>query len=55
VPWEHWLADAIRTGVTRPVTNRIYEGGQLTSPAAAATKLFRLSGLRSRLTYCGIG
>jgi hypothetical protein len=55
VPWENWLADAIRTGVTRPVTNRIPRGGELTRSAALATTLFRLSGLRSRLTYCGIG
>ena len=55
VPWEHWLSDAIQTGVTRPVINHLPKGGMLTRPAAAATTLFRLAGLRSRLTYCGIG
>ena len=55
VPWERWLADAIQTGVARPVVNHIPNGGALTRPAAVATTLFRLTGLRSRLTYCGLG
>jgi Protein kinase domain len=55
IPWERWLGDAIRTGVARPVVNHLPNGGALTRPAAAATTLFRLTGLRSRLTYCGLG
>jgi hypothetical protein len=55
VPWERWIDDAIRTGVVRPVVNHLSDGGRITRPAAAATALFGLTGLRSRLTYCGLG
>jgi len=54
-PWEAWLSDAIETGIARPVVNRNPNGGTLTPAAVAATTLFRLAGLRSRLTYCGRG
>lgn len=54
-PWERWLSDAIQTGVARPVVNHIPTGGTLTRAADVATTLFRLTGLRSRLTYCGLG
>jgi hypothetical protein len=55
VPWERWLTEAVHTGIARPAVNRIPNGGTLTGPAAAATALLRLTGLRSRLTYCGLG
>jgi hypothetical protein len=53
-PWERWLSDAVRTGITRPVVSRTPTTGPIARPIAVATSLFRLTGLRSRLAYCGL-
>jgi hypothetical protein len=53
-PWERWLTDAVERGITRPVVSRTPTTGPIAQPVAVATMLFRLTGLRSRLAYCGL-